>query len=879
MSKIITNNLDAEFKQAKRNIRAETEARVMNVLPGRKSSAYIGRTVQSQLSNSGVNMSTMIEPYYNPEIQRPFMEIPKDFAQRVKWRRQYYATEPIVASACELHSLIPFSSFRLEHKDNIIARDFHDMFEDINFDEFLLDLFLEFWVVGDIIPFGFMDDEKDPTRWTGFVMLDPTLVDVEWDPMLKGTRSEILKLKFSDTLKDIVKNGPQDPETGELYESVPTDVKDLIRQEKDMVLTQTQASHIKYFGSYYEKRGRSIIDRALGWLMYRDKLKSAQYAVADRHICYDSETECLTKDGFKKYYELTDDDYIASVNKDTGKLEYQKPEFIYINEYKGDMLHFNKNMDILVTPDHNMLVQKPGKEEWELCHANTVEAGYKFRSVISDTDGEQCQDIIRIGEYNIDIEDFLILAGLYIVNGTVGDKGVLVIYQNKGSDYIDLFNRLGFKKEEYTPEIDAYISTKDNEILSKYFISNFGESASLFTIPSWIKKLSKHYLRIFFNALQNRITYNFGSSKKPDKEFYFAFKECSADIQEILFKLGYNPVIYDTDPLVEVEWSTEEDESHYPVLPENPFQCIQYNGVIWCLGVKNKVFVTRRNGKITIQGNCPREFYKLGSDTFPTDDAQIGAFGDLLESQWNQPNSAIIWHHALQIEWLGASGKVLPLQPEFQYIDKQLFIALLINEGVLTAERQPYASTSIGFDVMLQRYLSMRTKIANWIVHKVCKPMCEIHKIHKITSNEIKHRIRFNRKDEYLDLPTVKWDKEELRNDSQKIQTLISLAEKNIVPWDMVLPLLDLDYDQVKAGMLKQQREGGQKQPSGEDMGGGMPMGLGLPTAPGDMPPLDGDLPDLPGMDGDLGEGLPTAPGGFPPESAEALSEGYEPGV
>ena len=72
--------------------------------------------------------------------------------------------------------------------------------------------------------------------------------------------------------------------------------------------------------------------------------------------CYSEDTETLTENGWKKYYEIEENEKIATYNPENKTLEYHKPsDPIFLYDYEGEMIRFiNRNNDILVTPDHKM---------------------------------------------------------------------------------------------------------------------------------------------------------------------------------------------------------------------------------------------------------------------------------------------------------------------------------------------------------------------------------------------------------------------------------------------------------------------------------------------------------------------------------------------
>ena len=94
--------------------------------------------------------------------------------------------------------------------------------------------------------------------------------------------------------------------------------------------------------------------------------------------CYDKETEVLTIDGWKKFYELNQDDLLATLNS-KGELEYQKPIKFQKFRYKGKMIRIKgRNIDLCITPDHLLLVRKRGRKYFEFVKAKYVYGKYNY---------------------------------------------------------------------------------------------------------------------------------------------------------------------------------------------------------------------------------------------------------------------------------------------------------------------------------------------------------------------------------------------------------------------------------------------------------------------------------------------------------------------
>lgn len=75
--------------------------------------------------------------------------------------------------------------------------------------------------------------------------------------------------------------------------------------------------------------------------------------------CYSSNTEILTRDGWKLFAKLSDEDEVAT-RSESGLFQWQLPSARLEYPFDGEMVEFsNKSVDLLVTPGHRMLVKRP----------------------------------------------------------------------------------------------------------------------------------------------------------------------------------------------------------------------------------------------------------------------------------------------------------------------------------------------------------------------------------------------------------------------------------------------------------------------------------------------------------------------------------------
>ena len=86
--------------------------------------------------------------------------------------------------------------------------------------------------------------------------------------------------------------------------------------------------------------------------------------------CYDEETEVLTASGWKHFRDVTVRDNVATLDPDTGVFDYLRPELVHAYRHSGRMYRLrNSCLDILVTDNHRLFVQRRGSSRFEFVEA------------------------------------------------------------------------------------------------------------------------------------------------------------------------------------------------------------------------------------------------------------------------------------------------------------------------------------------------------------------------------------------------------------------------------------------------------------------------------------------------------------------------------
>ncbi len=338
--------------------------------------------------------------------------------------------------------------------------------------------------------------------------------------------------------------------------------------------------------------------------------------------CHDAEqTEVLTRSGFKKYDDITEEDEIGTFNKDTEELEYHNYTDRYDYDYDGEMIHFSgKRLDCLVTPNHRMLVRNSRtKNEWKVKLAEDVTSSHQFRSVVKWNGRNAYPKTVQIDdEHILSLEDYIKLVCYFATEGSVrketrkerstfGEPCTATIYQSeKGKAFAgvkSLADSISYRVRHYE-KYDMFCI--HNKKLATHLVEVCGNHSSCKRIPAWIKELPEKYLKLALFSLIDGDGYYHTKTQNGGWQcgFEVKSKQLAEDLFELAFKCGYAPLmVYRKNrELWTVDFS-DAMRGRFPHLNSKYIQKQEYHGKIFCFTVPNGFFVTRRNGKISIHGN------------------------------------------------------------------------------------------------------------------------------------------------------------------------------------------------------------------------------------------------------------------------------------
>lgn len=352
--------------------------------------------------------------------------------------------------------------------------------------------------------------------------------------------------------------------------------------------------------------------------------------------CYDKNTEVLTKDGFKKFSECSEEDVFATINA-SGELEYQKAVNFSSYHHVGKMYNYQSSkIDLCVTPNHNMYYRTK-KSSFRLEAAENISHKCLFFKRTAEWKGKDIEYFylpaitkhinksasIEEPGLAIKMEDWMEFLGYYISEGSCHINDYTKY--GKGHGYITLIDQVKPQSKDIIRKLLSRLPFNFSETKKGFSISNqqlYEFCSKLGTaydkyIPSEFLELSPKYLDYLFRGLMlgdgSSVTYKNGSYKNT---YYTSSSKLKDQFQELCLKLGYATSVYEDNRIgreqsngvtryinyqIRIQkYKTDIGKDHgfkkTPIIAD-------YDDMVYCVEVPNHTLFVRRNGKTCWCGN------------------------------------------------------------------------------------------------------------------------------------------------------------------------------------------------------------------------------------------------------------------------------------
>lgn len=333
------------------------------------------------------------------------------------------------------------------------------------------------------------------------------------------------------------------------------------------------------------------------------------FLMKNRHGCYDSQTDVLTRDGWKNWTDVNGTEEFLTLNMQTDEMEYQHATRLVRRKSEGPMIKISMaQVDALVTPDHKMVsAPRTSTKPVYGLHAakDMLHRCYRLKLNGGVWDGE------------IHDPEQAALIGFIAADGNVGPS-CIEFHMNKQHKIDWLYGNhptIGVTNNRYrilntSSQLKLWAKQTYTESNDRCFPRELLERGDVETLTA-----------LFDGYLQGD-----GSISPTGKiSCSTVSRQMVDDLQELALKVGYAAVEVGSDfkrdgafgsrPLYKLTIYQQRNNNPRVGLTRearsHQVQLVNYEGDVHCVTVPNGTLYVRRNGKPMWCGNTPFEHNSL----------------------------------------------------------------------------------------------------------------------------------------------------------------------------------------------------------------------------------------------------------------------------
>ena len=191
--------------------------------------------------------------------------------------RLLYITHPYLSSAIDVMSKYPILDMEFKCKDQQLVEFYTDLFiEQLNYEEFLIDIGREYWTVGEAWPLGTFNELLGV--WEADELINPDDVEVIRSPFLNEPRFE---MALPHDIRKIIQERDPKWEYEALMKSYP-ELAHFTHEDSKMPVSNILLKQIAFKGDSFHPRGIPILMRGFRAIIQEEMLNAAQDAIAER---------------------------------------------------------------------------------------------------------------------------------------------------------------------------------------------------------------------------------------------------------------------------------------------------------------------------------------------------------------------------------------------------------------------------------------------------------------------------------------------------------------------------------------------------------------------------------------------------------------------
>ena len=292
INRLVTRNLESQFQSLKKqgiNQGRDLTYRDNQIVATKELPRLSPKTSMVQrrpFTKTGVVPGTSANVgTFDPLIRNPLLNIsnwylPERREILAQWLRYYDRFDPLVGNCLDLHATIPFSRFSFSGIDDTeIRQTYEDMSDDIRLFRKILEISREYELIGEVFPFSHWSDTFG--YFDDVLILNPDYVNVRGIQQA-GKDTVVLELIPDPEIRSLVHS--QNIADMMIVAELDPDLIYAVENNMNIQLDKFNVEPLMRKQSAYDLRGTSIVLRCVKPLMYKDKLREAQFSVAEGKI-------------------------------------------------------------------------------------------------------------------------------------------------------------------------------------------------------------------------------------------------------------------------------------------------------------------------------------------------------------------------------------------------------------------------------------------------------------------------------------------------------------------------------------------------------------------------------------------------------------------
>lgn len=236
------------------------------------------RKQNSRMQKTASGISYAAPTFYNPLYTDQSLMLPRDRKQINVWSRHYYQTEALVASCIDLYAALPITGWSIQCANPYVRKYMEDMLKRLRLREILQSIALEYFMIGDVFIVSELDE--DNKTWKKLTILNPDQVEVTRDTLIDVPVIEMIP---DAKLKETIFN-KKPTQTYNYYVQFLPEVISAVLSGKNIPLDSAHVTHLRHMPHGYGVYGNPLLKRIFKTLMYKEMIRRAQFAIAERYV-------------------------------------------------------------------------------------------------------------------------------------------------------------------------------------------------------------------------------------------------------------------------------------------------------------------------------------------------------------------------------------------------------------------------------------------------------------------------------------------------------------------------------------------------------------------------------------------------------------------